>query len=439
MNFEDERWVKLYTRDTTSWRMLTWQARTVLLHAFRKADRAGAIDLDNDGMDGLAVMLDLPIDVVEQGMHGKRGLLERGVVTLDLTGGGTFLLPRFLEAQAAISSGKARSQASRELAKATVERGLEPRGDMKTILRHTTSSGVSSEDALSSDATETGMPSQKKTLEDGGRRSDQNRSEQNREEQTNVVCGESPPPERAALVGRKAADLCLFSDDSAVGAKAESADRLSQAADRTADREVPATLAAPEPETFVLGHPGENRPMSPKDQVFAHWSAAITARNGGKGKAPIFDSKRKAKVEARLKEKYTVEDLCRAIDGCFATPFNRGDNANGKAYLDLELICRDASHVDGFIEAAPKAQQSPTGPEKSEPVEIYIPTDEERATFLSDLRALGAQPFDFQAPAPVEPTEKRKPSEAEVAAYEAKRAAALAKAKLAFPDEFGDV
>ena len=287
------------------------------------------------------------------------------------------------------------------------------------------------------------MPSQKKTLEDDGRRSDQNRSEQNREEQTNVACGELPPSEQAASVGRKTADLCLFSDEPPVGAKSENAESLREAADRTGDREVPATLAAPEPRTFVLGHPGANRPVSPKDQVFAHWSAAITGRNGGKGKAPIFDPKRKAKVEARLKEGYSVEDLCSAIDGCFATPFNCGDNGNGKPYLDLELICRDATKVDGFIGAAPKARAthkapSPTGPEKSEPVEIYIPTDEERAKFMSDLRALGAQPFDFQAPAPVEPTEKRKPSDAEVAAYEAKRAAALAKAKLAFPDEFGD-
>lgn len=431
MNFSEERWVKLYTRDTTGWRMLTWQARCVLLHAFRKVDRSGAIDLDGDGLDGLAVMLDLPPEIVETAMSGRQGLVARGAAEIVTWEGRTFfLLPRFVEAQEAKSTPRARKAASRELA--MVAGSDVPRLAALGQL-------VTKRDHESQPVTESHAPSHEVTHGHTASRSDQNRSEQNREEQTNVVCGESPPPERAALVGRKAADLCLFSDDSAVGAKAESADRLSQAADRTADREVPATLAAPEPETFVLGHPGENRPMSPKDQVFAHWSAAITARNGGKGKAPIFDSNRKAKVEARLKEKYTVEDLCRAIDGCFATPFNRGDNANGKAYLDLELICRDASHVDGFIEAAPKAQQSPTGPEKSEPVEIYIPTDEERATFLSDLRALGAQPFDFQAPAPVEPTEKRKPSEAEVAAYEAKRAAALAKAKLAFPDEFGDV
>ena len=94
MKFSDERWVKLYTRDTMGWKRLTWQARCVLLHAFRKVDRIGAIDMDSEGIAGLALMLDLPEEVVEAGVEGKNGLLERGAATICEMGGATvFLLP----------------------------------------------------------------------------------------------------------------------------------------------------------------------------------------------------------------------------------------------------------------------------------------------------------------------------------------------------------
>lgn len=59
--------------------------------------------------------------------------------------------------------------------------------------------------------------------------------------------------------------------------------------------------------------------------------------------------KERRQISARLRDGYSVSDLCSAIDGCFKTPHNLGDNDRGQKYLDLELIVRSSSHVDRFV------------------------------------------------------------------------------------------
>lgn len=62
-----------------------------------------------------------------------------------------------------------------------------------------------------------------------------------------------------------------------------------------------------------------------------------------------LDLKRKKKITARLKDGYSVDDIKRAIDGCKLSPHHMGKNDNETIYDDIELICRDGSHVDMFI------------------------------------------------------------------------------------------
>lgn len=57
-------------------------------------------------------------------------------------------------------------------------------------------------------------------------------------------------------------------------------------------------------------------------------------------------SKEHRLVKARLSEGYTVGQLRDAIDGYHCSPFHQGLNDNGQKYLALELMVRDASHVD---------------------------------------------------------------------------------------------
>lgn len=81
------------------------------------------------------------------------------------------------------------------------------------------------------------------------------------------------------------------------------------------------------------------------DVVFDYWKLVH-----GHSRAQI-DKKRREVIGARLKE-YSVDDLKLAIDGCKRSPFYQGQNERNMVYDDIELICRDAKHVDGFIAAA---------------------------------------------------------------------------------------
>lgn len=62
--------------------------------------------------------------------------------------------------------------------------------------------------------------------------------------------------------------------------------------------------------------------------------------------------KERAKIRARLREGYTVEELKIAIDGCHVSPYHSGNNDDGRKYQNLELILRDATKVNQFIELA---------------------------------------------------------------------------------------
>jgi len=56
------------------------------------------------------------------------------------------------------------------------------------------------------------------------------------------------------------------------------------------------------------------------------------------------------KIRARLKDGYTVADLCAAIDGNHRSPHHCGENDRGTKYHSLELIVRDPEHVQQFLE-----------------------------------------------------------------------------------------
>lgn len=116
-------------------------------------------------------------------------------------------------------------------------------------------------------------------------------------------------------------------------------------------------------------------------QVFAHYRQ-YHPRSFPK---PTSGAREWARVAARMREGYTADDLCRAIDGYHASPFHCGDNDRQAKYLDLDLIIRDGSHVAKGIEIA-------TAP----PVPIL--TARERRT----ARAMASILTDHPTPAPEE-------------------------------------
>jgi uncharacterized phage protein (TIGR02220 family) len=131
MDWHNEPWVRVYTRDTPDWLLLGWEARSLWLAMLRKFDRAGVIDLGRYGVRGLAAMVGMPVGVVE---HALSELLADGCVELHDAGqpvtpdedSGHSVTPRdqpigqkliaknFLSAQSALASDRLRKQRSRE-------------------------------------------------------------------------------------------------------------------------------------------------------------------------------------------------------------------------------------------------------------------------------------------------------------------------------------
>lgn len=98
-----------------------------------------------------------------------------------------------------------------------------------------------------------------------------------------------------------------------------------------------------EPEEPIKEIHVELIPVPDDIQVFEFWKVHM------KHPRSQLDVKRQKNVKARLKDGYSVEDLCNAVRGCKLSAFHMGDNKQGKKFDDLELICRDGPKVDGFI------------------------------------------------------------------------------------------
>lgn len=87
-----------------------------------------------------------------------------------------------------------------------------------------------------------------------------------------------------------------------------------------------------------------DRPVdSSVQQVFSHWQQTMNHKRS------VLDSKREKLIKARLKDGYSVSDLCNAITGCSNSPFHMGVNEQGVRYDGLDLILRDAAKVDSFL------------------------------------------------------------------------------------------
>jgi len=81
------------------------------------------------------------------------------------------------------------------------------------------------------------------------------------------------------------------------------------------------------------------------DLVFDYWRVTL------KHATAKLTPKRRAKIAARLKDGYTVEDIKAGIDGNASSAFHQGDNENGgRVYDDLELICRSGEKLEQFIQ-----------------------------------------------------------------------------------------
>lgn len=84
-------------------------------------------------------------------------------------------------------------------------------------------------------------------------------------------------------------------------------------------------------------------------RLFTYWQETC------KHPTAKFTTDRRRRVEARLREGYTEDEIRKGIAGAGARPFV---NDSGKAFDDLELICRSGSKLESFIERSPGGQRA---------------------------------------------------------------------------------
>jgi hypothetical protein len=88
-------------------------------------------------------------------------------------------------------------------------------------------------------------------------------------------------------------------------------------------------------------------------KVFNHWQLA-TRKPGAR-----LDSKRRRVIQAALRL-HPSEELCRCIDGYASNPWHQGQNDRGRPFLELDLMLRDAAHIESGLEFAHPAAPTRT-------------------------------------------------------------------------------
>ena len=108
MDWENERYVRTYTRDTTAMLMMAWDELSLFWGLLRKVDRAGILDLEGHGAGAIVAHLRCPIDVAERAL---KAWVQAGWVEIH---GDLLIIPCHIEAQEAKTSDAQRQRNSRE-------------------------------------------------------------------------------------------------------------------------------------------------------------------------------------------------------------------------------------------------------------------------------------------------------------------------------------
>lgn len=109
MDWSNERYVRLYVRDSTTWKRLGWDGQCVLMHLLRKVDRAGTLDLSGlEAWEAVSLHTGATEETARQGIAA---LLRTETVTVR---DGRLAFPSFIEAQECSKSDKQRQRESRD-------------------------------------------------------------------------------------------------------------------------------------------------------------------------------------------------------------------------------------------------------------------------------------------------------------------------------------
>ncbi len=443
MRFEDERYVRLYTRDTTTWLMLGFEGQAVFCLLLRKVDRTGVFDLaGSDAAEAVSAATRAPTEIVKTGLER---LLSRGVVE---TGNDCLIVPRFIEAQEATMTPATRQKESRLRRRDELRAGLDPLA-RETVIYFVQSEhggpikiGRTDDLAMLLVNLQGSRPDKLTILAAAHGTVEQERELHRRFAATREKGEWFAPTEELLHIVRQVAltrniDVSLKTvtnrDTSQPVTRHETihvtpycavpnqTDKLKDVGFTTLSGHVsPDVVSVAEPKSNISHPPSESEAVAlqaqpvlpvqpalpdqhaalpvqhtlpvqpdllttcpPEREVFEYWLSGWKRIVRGT-RVPKLDDNRRRKIKARLREGYTVADLKRAIDGLWASDWHVENKRH-----DLELVCRDAPHVDRFLAEAPepKPERPPFVPEFPDD-EVATPmSPEELAEFERDFAA----------------------------------------------------
>ena len=319
MDWPNEHYVRLYTRDTMTWIRLGWEGQCVVALLLRKLDRAGVLDIDDHSpLDVVCAVTGLPDHVVEVGLQRA---LDRDVFRVD---GGKLVMPHYLDAQEARASDAARARRRRE--RSSAQRGS---------LSQNVTAASQNVTAASQNVTERHVDN---PVCDKCDSSSQNvtAASQNvtKSNMTNSVCDKTVTQYSTVQYNATSASDSL----ACIDPPADGMVTLSSPDSTAGDGRTEATGQAE-----LKLQPDEPRKRRPPvaERIFAHWQQAT-----GHDKAKLTTERRRL-IERRLKD-YSEQQLCDAISGASITPHNRGENDRHQEYLSIELLLRDAEHIERY-------------------------------------------------------------------------------------------
>jgi len=108
VDWENERYVRVYVRDSADDMILSWQARALWSELLRKFDRSGVLDMGKHGLRALSALVRMPADVVTD---AAAELVADG--RIEISESGRVVAPNFMNAQEAKQSDKMRQAESR--------------------------------------------------------------------------------------------------------------------------------------------------------------------------------------------------------------------------------------------------------------------------------------------------------------------------------------
>lgn len=93
-------------------------------------------------------------------------------------------------------------------------------------------------------------------------------------------------------------------------------------------------------------------------QIQEVWDYWISVMRSTSKRKPVLDTNRRQYIGAAIHD-YGIQGCKDAIDGCALSEFHMGRNKMNKRYDSVELIFRDAEHVEKFHEILDKSEEDP--------------------------------------------------------------------------------